>query len=284
MEQYEVVKDLEVKDESHPLFGNHAAGSVVEAAPESVLHLIEEGFLKVMHALEEEAENLIGAQDGDSTPPAEPAPAAPAAEAPPTTAPETPPVAPAESPAPTVAPAPTPAPAAHPASVDLASKFPAAPEPFASMPNCTGMLYAFCLGIEHHELWLEPGADPKYPTGTRSFHDKNPGNLKYAGQIGSIGEDKDGFCIFPDYNTGFAALIRQVQIAIKGSGMRYKAEIFDPVQKAWRQQNFLDFFKVYDSSYGDDPTAYAEDVAAELSKIAGVTIPITTPMTTLVAA
>ena len=33
----------------------------------------------------------------------------------------------------------------------------------------------------------------------------NPGNLKFAGQAGAIGQDSRGFAIFPDDITGFQA-------------------------------------------------------------------------------
>jgi hypothetical protein len=38
----------------------------------------------------------------------------------------------------------------------------------------------------------------------------NPGNLKYAGQAGAIGQDSRGFAIFPDDATGFQALDNQL--------------------------------------------------------------------------
>ena len=48
-----------------------------------------------------------------------------------------------------------------------------------------------------------------YSQGTRSFRNKNPGNLRwtsYTKSLGAFGKDKDNFCIFRTYNDGFAAL------------------------------------------------------------------------------
>jgi len=39
----------------------------------------------------------------------------------------------------------------------------------------------------------------------------NPGDLKYAGQPGAIGADARGFAIFPDAESGWQALYRQLQ-------------------------------------------------------------------------
>lgn len=169
----------------------------------------------------------------------------------------------------------TPATAPHPAAVEMASAYPIPPGPFQDVP---AMLYAFCMAIQGHELYAAPGEDQRYPAGTRSYFDNNPGNLKYRNQIDSTGEDKDGFAIFPDYETGFMALVRQVELACSGNSAAYKNPIWDASLKTWRPMNIMDFFAVYDSSYGDDPVAYATDVANELG------VPTDTPINNLVAA
>ena len=43
-----------------------------------------------------------------------------------------------------------------------------------------------------------------------AVNNHNPGNLKYAGQPGAIGQDAQGFAIFPDDATGFQALYNQL--------------------------------------------------------------------------
>ena len=50
-----------------------------------------------------------------------------------------------------------------------------------------------------------------YISGSRPARNHNPGDLKYAGQPGAIGQDSAGFAIFPDDATGFTALDNQLQ-------------------------------------------------------------------------
>lgn len=57
-------------------------------------------------------------------------------------------------------------------------------------------------------IQLEEG----YYPGSRAYRNQNPGNLRYAGQYGSTGADDAGFAVFPDYHTGFDALINQLQL------------------------------------------------------------------------
>lgn len=54
----------------------------------------------------------------------------------------------------------------------------------------------------------EEGNKPPRPT-DRNQRNNNPGNLKYSSvtaSFGAIGKDKDNFCIYPNYETGFDAL------------------------------------------------------------------------------
>lgn len=50
-----------------------------------------------------------------------------------------------------------------------------------------------------------------YISGSRPARNNNPGDLKYAGQPGAIGQDSGGFAIFPDAPTGWTALDNQLQ-------------------------------------------------------------------------
>ena len=109
----------------------------------------------------------------------------------------------------------------------------------------------FCLAIQEYEGYLVPGT-PGYPKGSLAWINKNPGNLKYANQIGSIGQNK-GFAVFPDYATGFAALMRQVDAACTG-----RSKVFSP------EMTILAFFNKYAPSIENDPTAYAKFVAKKL--------------------
>jgi hypothetical protein len=50
-----------------------------------------------------------------------------------------------------------------------------------------------------------------YISGSRPARNHNPGDLKYAGQPGAVGQDSAGFAMFPDDPTGWTALDNQLQ-------------------------------------------------------------------------
>ena len=110
-----------------------------------------------------------------------------------------------------------------------------------------------CFAIEEYEGYIAPGVNSKFPNGTLAWRNKNPGNLRYANQNGSIGNNK-GFAVFPNYETGLAALMRQVEIACNG-----KSKVFKPTM------TLLEFFKIYaPSTDSNNPDAYASFVAKKL--------------------
>lgn len=51
-----------------------------------------------------------------------------------------------------------------------------------------------------------------YYPGSIAYKNNNPGNLMYAGQSGATGKDANGFAVFPDYATGFQALLNQIAL------------------------------------------------------------------------
>jgi hypothetical protein len=52
-----------------------------------------------------------------------------------------------------------------------------------------------------------------YYAGSATFRTNNPGALMYAGQSGSTGADPaTGLAIFPDYATGYQALLNQINL------------------------------------------------------------------------
>lgn len=111
----------------------------------------------------------------------------------------------------------------------------------------------FCLAIQEYEGYFAPGENPKHPNGSFSWRNNNPGNLRYANQVGSTGENR-GFAVFPDYETGFNALMRQVELAISG-----KSRVYSP------EMDLIQFFNVYaPSSDNNNPFAYADFVAKKL--------------------
>lgn len=271
MQDYEVVKPIE----DHAVLGTVNEGATVSAdsAEPSIVELIETGFLKVVDAIKDEVE---GEKDADAAATADSA-QEDNVEAAETTQAEASTEA-AATVAETAQASVVVPPPAHASTTATAAAFPTPPAPFEGEKP---MLYAFCKAIELNEGAYAPGEDARYPNGTRAFFDKNPGNLRYAGQEGTIGEDKDGFAIFPDMNTGFTALLTQVKMGIKG-GTVYKSQVWDAVDKAWREQNIQDFFNVYaPKKDGNDPVAYAAFVSKQLSEVTPVTPE--TPMYALIA-
>lgn len=108
--------------------------------------------------------------------------------------------------------------------------------------------------IKIYEGWFEPGQDPRYSLGSRSFRNFNPGNLKYAGQKGATGQDKNGFAIFESYDAGWQALIKQLRLAAAGKSKIYNSEM-----------TLIEFFEKYAPGRdNNDPKAYALFVAQKL--------------------
>lgn len=290
--QYEVIKDLDVSDEQSPVFGSHTAGTILDVAESEaahVLELVEQGFLKLVGGEDTDEESSESSSEEAAPASAEEIPADTVAPAP-----QEQEAAPAEEAPVAAAPsvAPHPEVTEHAEWTKMAAAFPAAPAPFdgstSEYPKCPGFLYAFCKGMEKHEAYFAPGENAEYPSGTRSFHDKNPGNLKFAGQSRAIAEDKDGFAVFKDYNDGFQALIDQVHASIRG-GKNYPPIVWDPAVKSDRPANFLDFFGVYAPVPVPNPRGlatpaeYAADVLGYCKEVSGVDVPPTTPFIALLA-
>lgn len=99
--------------------------------------------------------------------------------------------------------------------------------------------------IQVHEGWFE---------GSRSWRNKNPGNLKWVGQTGSIGQDKQGFALFRTEADGFAALVRMLTRAAQGQSKVYKPTM-----------TLTEFFGTYaPSADHNNPDQYAQAVATKL--------------------
>ena len=86
--------------------------------------------------------------------------------------------------------------------------------------------------------------------GSRSYRNNNPGNLKFAGQAGAVGEDEEGHAIFASYAEGWSALQRQIRAAFTGISHVYGLT-----------DTLYSFFAKYAEG---NSTEYAEYVAAQL--------------------
>jgi hypothetical protein len=86
-----------------------------------------------------------------------------------------------------------------------------------------------------------------YP-GSPSYRNNNPGNLIYVGQSGAIGADANGFAVFPDYSTGYQALVNQLNLdASRGMTV-------DQLASSWAPAGIP----------GNDPTLYSSVMAGAL--------------------
>lgn len=111
-----------------------------------------------------------------------------------------------------------------------------APEPHRDL------ITAFAMAIQKHEGYFE---------GSRAFRNKNPANAKYVGQPDAVGEDKDGFAIFPSYEIGFAYLCRVLRNACTGKSTVYRPDM-----------DLYQFFAIYaPASDNNNSKHYAETVA-----------------------
>lgn len=121
----------------------------------------------------------------------------------------------------------------------------------------TQLLNVMCSAIQHREGWFE---------GSTSFRNKNPGNLKFNGQIGTIGQDSRGFAIFKDYESGLNALKKQIHIVASGNSRVYP-----------KPCNLSQFFAIYaPSNDGNDPHSYASEVAGKMG------VPVTWELSNLI--
>lgn len=117
------------------------------------------------------------------------------------------------------------------------------------------LLLKFCIAIQMQEGWSAPGTS--HPTGTRSYRNNNPGNIKYgefAKSCGANGQDDKGLAKFESYLDGFNALKALVISAATG-----KSSIYQPVMTL--EQFFSEYAPSCDSH---DPSTYARTVARKL--------------------
>ena len=134
-------------------------------------------------------------------------------------------------------------------------------------------LNKFCLAVQSVEDYVLPGG--KYrngeiaPTGSRSYKNFNPGNLKYVGQRLAIGQDKNGFARFASYEDGFNTLALMVKRVCQGISNTYNKEAMKRYGHESPEMTFPEFFSIYAPSTDDNnPDAYADTV----SKMTGFSV------------
>lgn len=131
---------------------------------------------------------------------------------------------------------------------------PVVPEPPVETVSVkTGsMLESFCTAIRNFEGYYAPGENPKFPNGSLSWRNRNPGNCRYSPvgydpKYGLVKRDSNNFAIFKDHETGWLYLNNFVRAKAK-QFPHYT--IFDYISKIHAP-----------SSDGNDPLRYATWVA-----------------------
>jgi len=65
-----------------------------------------------------------------------------------------------------------------------------------------------------------------YYPGSLAYRNNNPGNLVYAGQSGAV-QGEGGYAKFPDYSTGYQALLNQIQLyASRGYSVQQMMNVY----------------------------------------------------------
>lgn len=113
------------------------------------------------------------------------------------------------------------------------------------------LLVRFATALKIHEGWYK---------GSRSYRNNSPGNFRYTKfvgtTLGAIGQDKQGFAIFKDYNSGFQALMKFITMAAQG---RLNLTPYRP------ETTILQFFQIYAPAEDkNNPVLYAKIVGKSL--------------------
>lgn len=124
--------------------------------------------------------------------------------------------------------------------------------------------------IQKVEGYYPPGSvvgGVSYPNGSIAYRNNNPGNLNYVGQAGATGADANGYAIFPDYATGYAALINQIQIDAN-KGMTLQQLIYSwapPTGDPRGNNNTSAYVQTVSNATGIAPNASVSDAIAGLT-------------------
>ncbi len=115
----------------------------------------------------------------------------------------------------------------------------------------------WALAIQEYEGWFPPSVDR--PDGSLTWRTNNPGALRWSRYES---DNRNGFSVFKDYETGLKALKFQLQIAVDG-----RSKVYNP------EMTLLQFFEKY-APYEDsnDSKKYAKFVADRLNVSIGTKI------------
>lgn len=131
------------------------------------------------------------------------------------------------------------------------------------------LVEALADSIQRFEGWIPPGVDPRMPAGSRSWRNRNPGNLRPDPRPRAVAQpvDSANYRIFDTLTLGWDALRSDISAKLNGS------------HNLTDDSTLRNFFDIYAPSDDDnDPDKYARQVAIWLSRDLGGTI---APETTL---
>ena len=131
------------------------------------------------------------------------------------------------------------------------------------------LIEALADSIWRFEGWIPPGMDPKFPYGSRSWRNRNPGNLRpvMSSGVQAVPVDDRNYRVFDSLAQGWIALSNDISAKLEGShGLTDDSTL----------RNFFDIYAPSDDD--NDPNKYARQVAIWLSRDLGRTI---APETTL---
>lgn len=115
----------------------------------------------------------------------------------------------------------------------------------------------WALAIKKHEGWITPkDNNSKYPKGTPSYRNNNPGNMRCTNLTKELGATgcTNNLSVFPTYEVGFNALKQFLIYACTNKLRSYKSTM-----------NLLEFYQKYaPSNDGNNPVNYSSDVAKQL--------------------
>lgn len=119
------------------------------------------------------------------------------------------------------------------------------------------LIHSFALAIQSFEGFIAPCI--RYPLGTASWRNNNPGNMRYTPysvSLGATGKSLVGFAKFPTYQIGFDALCQMLTDACSG-----KLPAYDP------SKGLVAFFSIYapSSDGANNPLRYASVVATKMN-------------------
>lgn len=149
---------------------------------------------------------------------------------------------------------------------------PVTPSPVPSHPVSADKVQTFCLAIQHREGYYPPGGLAGYPHGTPAYVNHNPGNLRCGSDKGTWNRhataSNNGFCVFPDYYTGFSALCEVTRAVCRAT-----LPNTSPYQAGARTRGVHDcsyltisqYFMIRDpATDNNDPESFAKEVADKL--------------------